>query len=224
MTKYQATTIHLLSVAVAAWLSSAAAETVKVPIELPQPYYGATPSGYIGRNLERTPIYTDPEPIEAPDGTTNVALNKPVTGSAKPNFGELGFVTDGKVSHESNALMELGPGVAWVQIDLEAVHDIYGIVMWHDYIEERVFFDVAVLVSNDPEFEQGVETLFNNDHDNSAERGAGTDKEYKETHRGRVIRVPEGVKGRYVRIYSNGNDSDLMNRYIEVQVFGVPEK
>jgi len=33
-----------------------------------------------------------------------------------------------------------------------------------------------------------------------------------------------GVKGRYVRLYSQGNTSNDMNHYIEVEVFGSPAK
>src|SRR3712207_8442221 len=49
-------------------------------------------------------------------------------------------------------------------------------------------------------------TLFrsNNDHDNTSKLGAGKEKEYIEVAEGRLI-DPKGVKGRYVRLWSNGN-------------------
>ena len=34
----------------------------------------------------------------------------------------------------------------------------------------------------------------------------------------------KGTKGRYVRMYSNGNTANEMNHYIEVQVYGTPAK
>jgi hypothetical protein len=34
----------------------------------------------------------------------------------------------------------------------------------------------------------------------------------------------KGATGRYVRLYSNGNTSDELNHYIEVEVFGQPAK
>ena len=43
--------------------------------------------------------------------------------------------------------------------------------------------------------------------------------DYIETYEGRPFAVP-GVKARYVRLWSNGNTSDDMNHYIEVEVFG----
>ena len=49
--------------------------------------------------------------------------------------------------------------------------------------------------------------------------GKGTDKAYVETNKGRVI-DGKGAKGRYVRLYSNGNSSNEMNHYIEVEVWG----
>jgi hypothetical protein len=49
--------------------------------------------------------------------------------------------------------------------------------------------------------------------------GAGTDNEYVETYEGKLIAV-EGVKGRYVRLYSSGNTGDEMNRYVEVEIYG----
>ena len=44
---------------------------------------------------------------------------------------------------------------------------------------------------------------------------------YIETHFGKLIDA-KGVKGRYVRLYSNGNTTNKFNDYIEVEVFGKP--
>ncbi|MFZ9920920.1 MAG: hypothetical protein ACO3FQ_07160, partial [Terrimicrobiaceae bacterium] len=85
------------------------------------------------------------------------------------------------------------------------------------------YHDVVVQISNDPAFASGVTTVFNNDFDNSASLGAGTDAPYIETQYGLLIPV-SSVKGRYVRLYSQGNTSSDMNHYIEVEVFGVPAK
>ncbi|MGY8689571.1 MAG: hypothetical protein ACKVHP_17785 [Verrucomicrobiales bacterium] len=62
-------------------------------------------------------------------------------------------------------------------------------------------------------------TVYNADHDNSSGLGKGTDKAYVETNKGRVI-DGKGTKGRYVRLYSNGNTSNEMNHYIELEVYG----
>ena len=68
---------------------------------------------------------------------------------------------------------------------------------------------------------KNVRTLFNNDTDNSAGLGAGTDMHYVETNKGELIDA-KGVKARYVRLYSNGNNNNDLNHYIEVEVYGRP--
>jgi hypothetical protein len=79
----------------------------------------------------------------------------------------------------------------------------------------------VVQVSNDPEFAEGVTTLFNNDYDASSDFGKGDDKPYVETRFGKVIDA-KGTQGRYVRLYSAGNTSNSANHYIEVEVYGKP--
>jgi hypothetical protein len=46
---------------------------------------------------------------------------------------------------------------------------------------------------------------------------------YVETSEGKLIDA-KGVRVRYVRLYSNGNSSNELNHYIEVEVFGKPTK
>ena len=76
-------------------------------------------------------------------------------------------------------------------------------------------------VSNDETFTDPGQTvtIYNADHDNSSGLGKGTDKAYVETNRGRVMPAGPTV-ARYVRLYSNGNSSNEMNHYIEVEVWG----
>jgi hypothetical protein len=110
-----------------------------------------------------------------------------------------------------------------VQIDLEVVADIYAIVVWHFHAAERVYFDVVVKTADDAGFTKDVQSVYNNDHDNSSGLGVGEDKEYVETYEGRLIPLRDkGIQGRYVRLYSNGNTSDETNHYIEVEVYGLP--
>ena len=78
-------------------------------------------------------------------------------------------------------------------------------------------------VSDDPAFKQGVQTIYNNDLQNAAGRGKGADLSYIETFEGRLIEA-KGAMGRYVRLYSNGNTSDELNHYCEVEVFGQEAK
>lgn len=194
---------------------------VEIEVELPEPFFGGTPLDYWGPNLE-PPSFKDPDPFMAPEGTKNVALNKEVTSSAPPYAGELEQLVDGDKDYGRNSVVELPEGLQWVQVDLEESHDIYAIALWHFHEGSRVYFDIVIRVSDDPDFAE-YETVYNNDHDNSSGLGVGEDKEYIESHRGRVIEV-EGVSGRYVRLYSNGNTANDMNHYIEVEVFGVPSK
>jgi len=117
--------------------------------------------------------------------------------------------------------VELGPFRQQVTIDLEARHTIYALVVWHYHKQARVYRDVIVQVSDDPNFVAGVTTLFNNDADNSSGWGVGTDRHYVETSEGKLIDA-RGVQARYVRLFSNGSTSNDLNHYIEVAVYGVP--
>ena len=62
-------------------------------------------------------------------------------------------------------------------------------------------------------------TIFTTAADNAASLGTGSDAPYIETQYGLLVPVA-GVKGRYIRLYSQGNTSNDMNHYIEVEVFG----
>ena len=134
------------------------------------------------------------------------------------------MVTDGDKEGADGEYVELAPGKQWVQIDLEKASDMYAVVVWHYHAEGRVYHGVVVQLSDDPEFKKGVTTVFNNDFDNAHGLGAGKQLEYIDDNRGRLIDARnakhEPVKARYVRLYSNGNTSNDMNHYVEVEVFG----
>jgi hypothetical protein len=193
-----------------------------IEIELPKPNFGGTPLDYWGENLE-PPSFKDRPPFMAPAGTTNVALEKEVTSSEKPLINPLSNIVDGDKEYFEKNVVELPAGDQWVQIDLGEMHEIYAVLLWHFHAAERVYFDVAIKVAEDAEFTKGVETIFNNDHDNSAGRGVGEDKEYIENYKGRLFDA-EGVRGQFVRLYSNKNTSDDKNHYVEVEVYGKPVK
>jgi hypothetical protein len=133
----------------------------------------------------------------------------------------LAFITDGDKEHDAGTYVEIGPGTQWVQLDLGRERDIRAVCVWHYHGEPRVYRDVVCQISSDPDFIDGVVTVFNNDHDNSSALGAGKEFEYIETCEGRPVAV-NGVKGRYVRFYSKGNTSNEMNHYTEVEVYGRP--
>ncbi len=196
---------------------------VKIDLELPKPMFVGTPQDTKVPNLEKPLGHARP-PFLAPPGTKNVALGKPVSGSdEEPIIGELDYITDGDKEAADGSYVELGPFVQHVTIDLEAMYEIYAIVVWHYHKQARVYYDVIVQVADDPDFIENVQTVFNNDIDNSAGLGVGTDMHYTETNEGKLIDLlNKDVKGRYVRLYSNGNTSNDLNHYIEVAVFGKP--
>ncbi len=194
---------------------------VPIEIELPKPMFVGTPQDAKVENLEKPLGFARP-PFLAPPGTTNVALGKPVTSSdPEPIIGELEQITDGDKEASDGSYVELGPMVQHVTIDLEDMCEIYAIVVWHYHMQSHIYFDVVVQVADDPDFITNVRTLFNNDIDNSAGLGVGENMHYSETNEGKLIDA-KGVKARYVRLYSSGNTSDDLNRYIEVSVYGKP--
>lgn len=190
-----------------------------IDIKLPRPMFVGTPENFRVPRLAR-PRGRPRPPFFAPPGTRNIALGKRVRASDNdPIVGSVEHITDGDKEAGDGSFVELGPSVQHVTIDLGAEHEIYGIIVWHYHKQARVYFDVVVQVSNDLDFSKSVWTLFNNDIDNSASLGVGSDLHYTETYEGKLIDA-KGVRARYVRLYSNGNTSDAANHYIEVEVYG----
>jgi len=198
-----------------------AQDKVVLKLDLPKPQIVGTPVPINVPNLE--PKLQDKRPdFLVPAGTTNLARGKKVTASDNdPTMGSLDLITDGDKEADEGSWIELGPGKQWVQIDLEKAADIYALMVWHFHSQERVYFDVVAQVSDDPKFETGVTTIYNNDSANELGLGAGKDQPYIETYQGKLIDA-KGVKGRYVRLYSKGNTTNKLNHYIEVEVFGKP--
>src|SRR5579862_4036683 len=212
------------SMAWGAQTGRAAEDQVPLPLKLPKAVYSGTPSNTkAGPNVEKLSNKPRPVPM-VPKGTINLALHKPVTSSKKPYTRSLDLVTDGdKEAREDNAV-ELWPKLQWIQIDLGASQPLFYVVAWHSHLEPVVYHCVIVQVSDDPTFTQGVQTLFNNDQDNVAGLGIGKDREYFETNEGKLIDA-KGIKARYVRLYSRGSTGrDPLNRYTEVEVYGLPSK
>ncbi|MCE5187137.1 MAG: discoidin domain-containing protein [Planctomycetaceae bacterium] len=189
---------------------------------LPRPMFVGTPENLAGiENLEK-PLGKPRPPFMAPEGTVNLALNKPVTSSeSEPITGDLTMVVDGDKEATDGSVIELGPFKQWVQVDLGAKSDIYAVVVWHYHKTPRVYFDVVVQTSDDPDFVTDVKTVFNNDIDNSLGLGIGQDRHYVETAEGRLMDA-KGVQGRYVRLYSQANNQNDYSHYIEVEVYGKP--
>ena len=201
---------------------TSAQEKVPLQLDLPKPLFVGTPRPIKLANLE---VFSHKRPdFMVPAGTVLLSAGKPVTSSDEfPVIGELGFVTDGDKTGMDGSFVELGPGPQWVQIDLGASSPLAAIVVWHFHSQARVYHDFIVQVSDDKDFKTGVTTLYNTDDDNSSALGAGKDLAYIESNMGRIVDT-KGTKARYVRLYSNGNTSNELNHYCEVEVFGSPAK
>ncbi len=211
---------HTLSALALAVVAHAADMPLKV--EMPKPLFAGTPRPISLANLE--PAGIKRPDLMVPAGTTLLSKGKKVTSSdALPVIGELSFLTDGDKTGIDGAYVELGPGTQWVQVDLGASAKIAAVAVWHFHSQARVYHDVVIQISDDADFKKGVTTIFNTDDDNSSKLGKGKDLSYVETNNGRVV-AANGASGRYVRLYSNGNTSDELNHYCEVEVFGTPAK
>ncbi len=192
---------------------------VELKLDLPKPMFTGTP-----KNVKSDIL--DPEtgkaraPFMAPAGLTNVAEGKTVTASdSEPIIGDLEMLTDGDKEGADGSFVEFGPGEQWVQVDLGEAFELYAIVLWHYHSQARIYHDIVVQLSDDPDFVTGVTTVYNNDRDNSLGLGVGKDWEWIETNEGRLV-DSKGTKARYIRCYSSGNTSNDMNHYIEIEAFG----
>ena len=212
----------MIAGALALCASALLADKVAIKFELPPPHSSDTPKEIKSDNLEkdlgpgklRAPIMV--EPGYAKKLTTE---DTKVTTSEEAVTGENDYVVDGDKTADATCMLQLPGGLQWVQLDLGAEHVISALCVWHDQGDERVYKDVIMQISNDEKFATGVTTVFNNDHDNTAKLGKGTDKEYRERNDGRPVDA-KLTKGRYVRVYSNGSTSEPVNNYIEIEVFG----
>jgi Na+-transporting NADH:ubiquinone oxidoreductase subunit NqrC len=188
--------------------------------------------------IEYPPKLFDPPngpraPIMVPEGVKNIALGRKVSvmDDDDPMDGEVKQITDGvKDAGDTTRVEFMAFGAMWIQFDLEAKHEIYGVLIWHEHQEKTTYNDVIVQVAADAEFTENVQTVFNNDRDNSAELGAGKDADIPESFEGMFVDAQkktlmglEPAVGRYVRIYSGGNSADEnTNRYTEVEIYGKP--
>lgn len=210
-----------------AMAAESAAGQVPLDIKLPRPLFQGTPKHIKPAPTLEKYVEKPRPPLMVPAGTVNLSLNKKVTSSdTAPIIGELEFVTDGVTDGYDGCFVELGPDLQWVQIDLGQMSEVVALVVWHYHAEGRVYHDVVIQVADDPDLIENVQTVVNNDFDNSAGLGVGKNLEYIEDFRGKLFDVRnekgEPVKGRYVRLYSRGNTANDLNHYIEVSVYGKP--
>lgn len=198
--------------------STGVADGSQLETELPPELIEGTPKPMNVPGLQPEPKKV--REFKVPEGTELLSAGKTVTSSDDaPIIGELELVTDGDKNAGEGYYVEILDGTQWVQIDLEESSEIYAVWVWHYHSQKRAYHDVIIQISDDPEFKTGVTTIYNNDYDNSSGMGKGADSPYVETRYG-LIADGMGTKGRYVRLYSNGNTSNEMNHYIEVEVYG----
>lgn len=189
---------------------------------------GARPLDIRSPNLDPVRGGTSPSAIRVPVAGDNLlSQGCPVTSSvAEPCRGELAFITDGEkeCGENESTMVKIAQGVQWVQIDLRTSQVINAVCIWRHHPLPRVYGDVVVRLANDAGFTLDVTTVFNNDHDNSAALGTGSDKEYIDDFSGKTIAVPS-IRARYVRVYSNGSyldqgATDSFNYCTEIEVYG----
>jgi hypothetical protein len=200
----------------------AADEQVPLNLKLPAPAFKGTPkdvqlSSYV------EPLSDKPRPLMmVPAGLKNVAQGKKLTSSDKnATASTLEKIVDGDKEAQDESIIFLRKGTQWVQMDLGTPHEMFALVLWHAHNSAKVYHDVIVQVADDADFIENVRTLYNNDQDNTSGLGVGTDREYFETHEGRLINA-KGVKGRYLRFYSKGSTESALNEYTEIEVYGRP--
>jgi len=218
--KFPAKSLPILAALMIA-TAALAQDKVVLKTQLPPPLFVGTPVPLNIPNLEPPTKGKRPDFL-VPAGTVNLARNKKVTSSdTNPVVGTPDMIVDGDKDGNEGSWVELGPGKQWVQIDLAKKANIFAILIWHYHSQARVYRDVVVQVSDDPTFKSGVTTVFNSDIHNELGLGTGKDLNYIETYQGKLIDA-KGANGRFVRLYSNGNTSNKLNHYIEVEVWGKP--
>ena len=197
--------------------AAAGQKLAPLPLVLPQPVFEGTPQNLKVPNLEK-PRYKARAPFLAPEGVKNVARRKPVVGSdMKPIVGDLAMITDGERSgRRPRTSWSSLPGKHQITVDLGAPTIFTRCSSGTYHTTPRVYFDVVLQVADDAGFTKNVRTVLNNDHDNTAGLGAGQDKNYVETSEGRLVDA-KGAVARYVRLYSNGNNANDLNGYVEVE-------
>jgi hypothetical protein len=196
-------------------------------LDLPAPAFKGT------RKDIPTNSFTEPRPdldkpprpaIMVPAGLKNVATGAKVTSSDKNVPPEdLAKITDGDKEGRDQSIVDLRRGTQWVELDFGSPQEIFAVVVWHAHKDDTIFRSVIVQLADDEDFTSNVQTLFNNDQQNLSGLGIGTDREYYESHEGKLVQV-KGLKGRYLRSYTKGTTESVVNEYTEIEVYGRPAK
>ncbi|HLH52040.1 MAG TPA: discoidin domain-containing protein [Verrucomicrobiae bacterium] len=206
--------------------TAAAADGDKVPlnIKLPSPAFKGTPKD-IQLSSFVEPLSDKPRPpMMVPPGLKNIAVGAKITCSDKNATADnLAKITDGDKEASEQSIIYLRKGTQWIQMDFGSPQEIYAVCIWHAHNSAKVYHAIVVQVADDQDFVQNVKTVFNNDQGNVSGLGVGTDREYFETHEGKLIDT-KGVTARYIRFYSKGSTESALNEYTEIEVYGRPAK
>jgi len=202
----------------------AADDLVPLNLKLPAEAFKGTPKDI------KTNAYTEPYPdkprpaMMVPSGLKNLTKGAKTTTSDKNATQEmLDKITDGDKEAADQSIIFLRKGTQYVQLDLGSPNEVFAIVIWHAFNAAKVYHDVVVQIADNADFTQNVKTIFNNDQDNSSGLGVGTDREYFETHEGKLVDA-KGVKAQFIRFYSKGSTESALNEYTEIEVYGRPAK
>jgi len=207
-----------------AFAADSSGDKVPLVIKLPAPAFKGTPKD-IQLSTYVEPLSDKPRPpMMVPAGLKNIAPGSKITCSDKNATAEaLAKVTDGDKEASEQSIIYLRKGTQWVQMDFGSPQEIFAVVIWHAHNSAKVYHDVIIQIADDQDFLQNVKTIFNNDQDNTSGLGVGTDREFFETHEGKLIDT-KGVTARYIRFYSKGSTESALNEYTEIEVYGRPAK
>jgi RNA polymerase sigma factor (sigma-70 family) len=197
---------------------------VPLNLDLPAPAFKGTPKDMqIGPNVE--PLSDKPRALMlVPPGLKNLAPYSDLTSSDRNVTADsVAKIVDGDKAASDQSIIFLRKGTQWVQMDLGNRQELFALVIWHAHNMAKVYHDVIVQVADDADFIENVRTLFNNDQDNTSGLGVGTDREYFESHEGKLINA-KGVKARYIRFHSKGSTESSLNEYTEIEVYGRPAR
>ena len=195
----------------------------ELKLKLPKPMFIGTPRNIKTPNLEA--VTGKPRgPFFVAKGTKLLSLKKPVTSSdMQPVIGELAFVTDGEKSGEDGYFVELGPGKQWVQIDLGAENA--SPPSWSGIITARPA-STATSSSRSPTTRTSSRASRPSSTTTTTTRpawaSAGTRSTSRPTKAGSS--TPRAPRAATSGCISNGNTSNDMNHYVEVEVYGMPAK
>ena len=154
---------------------SAWTETVKmvaIEIELPAPAFRGTPVPQKSRtSRSRWASRGRRSWLPKARSTWPAASRSPSATRRRPPASSTSSPTATR-RPPTSATSSCGRAREWVQIDLGQKATIYAVLVWHNHAEARVYRDVIVQVSDDPDF-LDAQTVFNNDYDNSSGLGIG---------------------------------------------------